>query len=105
MKSAHEVTVYSFFFSYHLYKDDEYKGVKIKHICSAETWIGGSLGQFFYDFVSLKDALKRDKQIYMKCKLLILRKVGCLKNIIFATVAIFYWRTSCSYRLIVKLKI
>lgn len=50
--------------------------MKIKHICSQETWIGGRLGSFLYDFISLKDALKRNKQIYMKCKLLILCKVG-----------------------------
>lgn len=74
VKRGHEVTVYSP--SYHPYKDDEYKGVKIKHICSQETWIGGRLGSFLYDFISLKDALKRDKQIYKKCKPLILRKVG-----------------------------
>ena len=46
--------------SYHPYKDDEYKGVKIKHIYSPETLMGGSIGSFFYDFMSLKDALKRE---------------------------------------------
>ena len=50
--------------------------MKIKHICSQETWIGGRLGSFLYDFISLKDALKRAMQIYKKCKPLILRKVG-----------------------------
>ena len=58
VKRGHEVTVYSP--SYHPYKDDEYKGVKIKHIYSPETWMGGSIGSFFYDFMSLKDALKRE---------------------------------------------
>ena len=47
VKRGHEVTVYSP--SYHLYKDDEYKGVKIKHIYSPETWMGGSIGSFFYE--------------------------------------------------------
>ena len=37
VKRGHEVTVYSP--SYHPYKDDEYKGVKIKHIYSPETWM------------------------------------------------------------------
>lgn len=32
-------------------------------------------------------------------------KVDWMKNIIFATVAILYWRTGSSYRLIVKLQI
>lgn len=58
VKRGHEVMVYSP--SYHPYKDDEYKGVKIKHIYSPETWMGGSIGSFFYDFMSLKDALKRE---------------------------------------------
>lgn len=55
---GHEVTVYSP--SYHPYKGNEYKGVRIKHIYSPETWLGGSIGSFFYDFASLKDALKRE---------------------------------------------
>lgn len=35
VKRGHEVTVYSP--SYHPYKDDEYKGVKIKH-CMTVVW-------------------------------------------------------------------
>lgn len=58
VKRGHEVMVYSP--SYLPYKDDEFKGVKIKHIYSPETWMGGSIGSFFYDFMSLKDALKRE---------------------------------------------
>lgn len=57
-KRGHDVTVYSP--SYHPYKKDEYKGVHIKHIYSPEPWMGGSVGSFFYDFSSLKDALKRE---------------------------------------------
>lgn len=56
---GHEVTVYSP--HYHSYKKDEYKGVRIKHIYSPEQWMGGSFGSFFYDFLSLRDALKREK--------------------------------------------
>lgn len=55
---GHEVTVYSP--HYHPYKDDEYKGVRIKHIYSPEQWMGGSLGSFFYDYSCLKDALKNE---------------------------------------------
>lgn len=47
VKRGHEVTVYSP--SYHPYKDDEYKGVKIKHIYSPETWMGWK-----YRFVLLR---------------------------------------------------
>lgn len=57
-KRGHDVTVYSP--SYHPYKGDEYKGVHIKHIYSPETWMGSSVGSFFYDFSSLKDALKNE---------------------------------------------
>lgn len=58
-KRGHEVTVYSPHF--HLYKENTYKGVRIKHIYSPETWMGSSLGSFFYDFASLRDALKREQ--------------------------------------------
>jgi len=59
VKRGHEVTVYSPHF--HAYKKNEYKGVKIKHIYSPENWMGSSFGSFFYDFSSLKDALKNEK--------------------------------------------
>lgn len=55
---GHEVVVYSPHF--HPYKEDAYKGVRIKHIYSPETWMGSSVGSFFYDFTSLKDALKNE---------------------------------------------
>ena len=57
-KRGHEVTVYSP--TFHPYKEDNYKGVRIKHIYSPETWMGSSVGSFFYDFSSLKDALKNE---------------------------------------------
>jgi len=55
---GHEVVVYSPHF--HPYKEDTYKGVRIKHIYSPEIWMGSSAGSFFYDFASLKDALKNE---------------------------------------------
>jgi len=57
-KRGHEVTVYSP--HYHPYKGDEYKEVRIKHVYSPEQWMGGSVGSFFYDFASLRDALKKE---------------------------------------------
>lgn len=57
-KRGHEVTVYSP--TFHPYKENSYKGVRIKHIYSPETWMGSSVGSFFYDFASLKDALKNE---------------------------------------------
>lgn len=55
---GHEVTVYSPHF--HSYKDGMYKGVRVQHIFSPELQIGSSVGSFFYDFSSLKDALKNE---------------------------------------------
>lgn len=57
-KRGHEVTVYSP--DFHPYREDNYKGVRIKHIYSPETWMGSSIGSFFYDFSSLKDALEKE---------------------------------------------
>lgn len=59
VKRGHEVVVYSPHF--HPYKEKNYKGVRIKHIYSPETWMGSSVGSFFYDFSSLKDALKKEE--------------------------------------------
>lgn len=58
VERGHKVVVYSPHF--HPYKEDYYKGVRIKHIYSPETWMGSSIGSFFYDFSSLKDALKKE---------------------------------------------
>lgn len=58
VKRGHEVVVYSPRF--HPYQGDTYKGVRIKHIYSPETWIGSSIGSFFYDFSSLRDALQKE---------------------------------------------
>ncbi len=55
---GHEVVVYSPHF--HPYKENSYKGVRIKHIYSPENWMGSSIGSFFYDFMSLKDALRKE---------------------------------------------
>ncbi len=57
-KKGHDVTVYSPHF--HPYKESQYKGVRIRHIYSPELWMGSSLGSFFYDFLSLRDALKKE---------------------------------------------
>ena len=58
MARGHEVVVYSPHF--HVYKEDSYKGVRIKHIYSPEQKIGSSVGSFFYDYSSLKDALTNE---------------------------------------------
>ena len=55
---GHAVVVYSP--KFHPYQESTYKGVRIKHIYSPETWMGSSVGSFFYDFASLRDALKKE---------------------------------------------
>lgn len=55
---GHDITVYSP--HYHPYQEKEYKGVHIKHVYSPELWMGGSVGSFFYDYLSLKDALRKE---------------------------------------------
>jgi glycosyltransferase involved in cell wall biosynthesis len=59
VQKGHSVTVYSPHF--HPYQEKNFKGVKIKYIYSPESWMGSSIGSFFYDFLSLWDALKREK--------------------------------------------
>lgn len=59
VERGHDVTVYSP--RYHAYKKDEYRGVRIKRVYSPEPWMGSSAGSFFYDFLSFRDALKREK--------------------------------------------
>ncbi|KAA6342044.1 hypothetical protein EZS27_010180 [termite gut metagenome] len=59
VQCGYEVVIYSPHF--HSYKESTYKGVKIKHIYSPEKWLRSSIGSFFYDFLSLRDALKRGK--------------------------------------------
>ena len=55
---GHEVVVYSP--KFHPYQEDTYKGVRLKHIYSPETWMGSSVGSFFYDFASLCDDMKKE---------------------------------------------
>ena len=59
VQRGHEVTVYSPHF--HPYKEEEYKGVRVKHIYSPEKWMGSSIGSFFYDFLCMRDALRKEK--------------------------------------------
>lgn len=56
---GHEIIVYSP--HYHVYKETEYRAVRVKHIYSPEPWMGSSVGSFFYDFLSFRDALKKEK--------------------------------------------
>lgn len=58
VQRGHEVVVYSPHF--HPFKESSYNGVRLKHIYSPEEWMGGSVGSFFYDFISFRDSLKKE---------------------------------------------
>lgn len=62
VKLGHEVTVYNP--DYHPYKENEWNGVKIRHIFSKEDKIG-MLGNFIYDYLCLKDAVKQKFDIIL----------------------------------------
>ena len=59
VERGHDVVVYSP--HYHPYREDVYRGVRLKHIYSPEKWMGSAIGSFFYDFSSLRHALKKEK--------------------------------------------
>ncbi len=63
-KYGHDVTVYSPHF--HSYKENSYNGVNIIHKYSPEKTIGGS-ANFIYDYLCLKDALKKNFDIILEC--------------------------------------
>lgn len=60
VERGHEVTVYNP--SFHAFKEKKFNGVTIIRKFSPEKLIGGS-ANFIYDFLCLKDALKRDFDI------------------------------------------
>jgi len=57
---GHDITVYNP--SYHSFKADSYRGVKIIRMASPESSLG-SFANFIYDFLCLKDALRKDFDI------------------------------------------
>ena len=62
VKLGHKVTVYNP--DYHLYKREEWEGVRIKHIFSREDMLG-IWGTFIYDYLCLKDAVKNGYDIIL----------------------------------------
>ncbi|MDZ4716536.1 MAG: DUF1972 domain-containing protein [Cytophagales bacterium] len=57
---GHDVTVYNP--TFHKYASDTFNGVRIIRKYSPERWMGGA-ANFIYDFLCLRDALKRDFDI------------------------------------------
>lgn len=63
VKRGHEVTVYNSHL--HSYKKKEFKGVKIIHKYSPEKLVGAA-ANFYYDYICLRDASKRDFDIILE---------------------------------------
>ena len=61
---GHDVWVYNAHF--HHFKDQEYRGVRIVSKRSPERLIGSS-GNYLYDFICLKDAVRRHADIILEC--------------------------------------
>jgi len=62
-KRGHDVTVYNS--HSHPYQEDEYNGVKIKHIYDPENKLG-TAGQFVYDLLCISDTRKKDFDIILQ---------------------------------------
>jgi len=65
---GHKVSVYNP--SFHPYKENTYKSVKIKRILSPQHVFGTSVSNFIYDYLCLKDAVKRDFDIILELGLI-----------------------------------
>ena len=68
VEKGHEVTIYSP--TFHPYKDETYKGVKIIRKVSPEHLVGQSASNFIYDYLCLKDAVKQDFDIILELGLI-----------------------------------
>ena len=62
VRLGHEVTVYNP--DYHPYKDKEWRGVRIRHVFSREDKLG-MIGTLLYDYLCLKDAVKKDYDVIL----------------------------------------
>ena len=68
VKKGHEVLVYNP--SFHTYNKHIYKGVKIVKVYSPQNLVGASAANFIYDYLCLKDALKKDVDIILELGLI-----------------------------------
>ncbi len=99
-----EVIVYNP--DFHPYKQNEFKGVKIKHIYSPENKLGAG-ANFIYDFLSLKDAIREQCDIILICgyttaavSLLLLKPK---KSVIITNIDGLEWKRSKHSRMVQKL--
>lgn len=68
VKKGHEVTVYNP--DFHPFKDNNYLGVKIKHIYSPQNYLGSAASNFIFDFLCLRDAVKNSFDIILELGLI-----------------------------------
>ena len=68
VKKGHEVTVYNP--DFHPFKDNNYLGVKIKHIYSPQNYLGSAASNFIFDFLCLRDAVKSSFDIILELGLI-----------------------------------
>jgi glycosyltransferase involved in cell wall biosynthesis len=59
---GHEVTVYNT--HDHIFRDREYKGVRVKHIFNPEKQIG-TAGNFIYDYLCMRDAVRDEADVIL----------------------------------------
>lgn len=64
VEKGHAVTVYNP--KFHDYQDSTFKGVEIIHVKSPEDKLGAA-ANFIFDYLCLKDALKKDFDIILEC--------------------------------------
>ena len=68
VEKGHEVAIYSP--TFHPYKGNDYKGVKIIRKSSPQHIFGQSASNFIYDYLCLKDAVKQDFDIILELGLI-----------------------------------
>ena len=68
VEKGHDVSIYSP--NFHPYKDDTFKGVKIIRKVSPQHIFGNSASNFIYDYLCLKDAVKKDFDIILELGLI-----------------------------------
>ena len=68
VEKGHEVTIYSP--TFHPYKKETYRGVKIIRKSSPQDLMGQSASNFIYDYLCLKDAVKQDFDIILELGLI-----------------------------------
>ena len=68
VEKGHEITIYSP--TFHPYKEEYYKGVKIIRKSSPQNLFGNSASNFVYDYLCFKDAVKKDFDIILELGLI-----------------------------------